>query len=75
METVFQSLSGVYEGQVLCASHSPVVLGLAAPSQLLCFAKDDAGATDIVVGSEHPRLRDWQGQLDLGVLFAAGVLG
>lgn len=75
VETVFQSLSGVYAGQVLCASHSPVVLGLAEPAQLLCFAKDAEGATDIILGSEHPRLRDWQGQLDLGAFFAAGVLG
>lgn len=75
VETVFQSLSSVYEGQVLCASHSPVVLGMAEARQLLCFAKNEEGATDIVAGNRHPRLREWQGTLDLGVLFAAGVLG
>jgi len=75
LEGVFQSLSSVYDGQVLCASHSPVVLGLADTKQLLCFAKDGSGATDIVRGDNHPRLRDWQQTLDLGVLFAAGVLG
>ncbi|MEW6251686.1 MAG: ATP-binding protein [Planctomycetota bacterium] len=74
IESVYQSLSSVYGAQVLCASHSPVVLGLARPADLLCFAKVD-GATDIVRGDEHPRLRNWQGGVDLGTLFAAGVLG
>jgi len=75
VETVYQSLSSVYGAQVLCASHSPVVLGLAKPADLLCFAKDESGATDIVRGDEHPRLKNWKGSIDLGTLFAAGVLG
>ncbi len=75
VETVYQSLSSVYGAQVLCASHSPVVLGLAKPSDLLCFAKSESGATDIVRGDDHPRLRNWKGAIDLGTLFAAGVLG
>ncbi len=75
VETVFQSLSSVYGAQVLCASHSPVVLSLAKPRDLLCFAKTATGETDIVRGDEHPRLKDWKGSLDLGTLFAAGVLG
>lgn len=74
VETIYQSLSSVYSAQVLCASHSPVVLGLARPADLLCFAKDDVGATDIVRGDEHPRLKQWKGEMDLGTLFAAGVL-
>ena len=74
VEPVYEALSSVYGAQVLSASHSPVVLGLAQPQQLLCFAKDKAGATDIVRGDRHPRLRKWQGELDLGVLFADGVL-
>ncbi len=75
VETIFQSLSSVYGAQVLCASHSAIVLGLAQPHDLLCFAKDASGATDIVSGGEHPRLRHWKGEVDLGTLFAAGVLG
>jgi hypothetical protein len=72
---VYQALSSVRDGQVLLASHSPIVLGLAKPRDLLCFAKDEAGASDVVRGDEHPRLREWQGELDLGTLFAGGVLG
>lgn len=75
VETVYEALSAVRDAQVLCASHSPVVLGLARPQDLLCFAHDEAGATDIVRGDQHPYLRDWKGTLNLGTLFASGVLG
>jgi len=75
VETVLQSLSSVYGAQVLLATHSPVILSLAAPEQVLCFDRTDEGATDIVRGSEHPRLREWRGETDLGTLFASGVLG
>jgi predicted ATPase len=75
VEALFQSLTSVYGAQVLMASHSPVVLGLAEPASVLCFAKTESGATDIVRGSEHPALKHWQGEENLGVLFAGGVLG
>lgn len=75
VETVFQSLSSVYDQQVFCASHSPVLLSLAKPSQLLCFAKSEDGAVDIVRGGDHPRLRAWRGAVNLGDLLATGVLG
>lgn len=75
VETVLQSVSSVYGAQVLLATHSPVILSLARPEQVLCFAKTDQGETDIVRGSEHPHLREWRGRADLGTLFASGVLG
>lgn len=75
VETVLQSLSSVYGAQVLLATHSPVILSLARPDQVLCFSRTGQGATDIVLGSEHPRLRQWRGETDLGTLFASGVLG
>jgi predicted ATPase len=74
VETVFQALSSTYESQVLCATHSTVLLSLAEPKALLCFARTDSG-TDIIRGSEHPRLKAWRQDIDLGTLFAAGVLG
>ena len=74
IEIVFESLSGIRDRQVLCASHSPVMLSLARTSQLLCFAKTDEGATDIIRGNRHPRLREWQDTMILGDLFAAGIL-
>lgn len=75
VETVFQSLSSVYQAQVLLATHSPVILSTAKLDQILCFAKTSEGATDVVRGSEHPRLKEWKGETDLGTLFATGVLG
>jgi predicted ATPase len=75
VETVMQALSSVYGAQMLLASHSPVVLSVVEPEQVLCFAKTAEGATDIITGDKHPSLRDWRRQENLGVLFAAGVLG
>ncbi len=75
VETMFQSLSNVADAQILVASHSPVLLSMADPEQVLCFAKDQTGATDIIAGSNHPRLVDWRRETSLGELFASGVLG
>jgi predicted ATPase len=75
VEAVFQSLSSVYYGQVLLATHSPLILGLARTKDILCFAKNPSGATSIVSGAEHPRLQDWRGETDLATLYASGVLG
>jgi predicted ATPase len=75
METVYQSLSSVYDAQILMATHSPVILSISEPDRVLCFQKTHQGATDIVRGDRHPNLRDWQGETNLGMLFAAGVLG
>ena len=75
VETMFQSLSSVYGAQILLATHSPVILSLTKPANVLCFAKTEEGATDIVMGSNHPELRKWRGETNLGTLFASGVLG
>ncbi|MCX7853524.1 MAG: ATP-binding protein, partial [Caldilineales bacterium] len=75
VETVLHSLSSVYGAQVLLATHSPVILSLAKPEQVLCFARTPKGETDIVRGSEHPHLQEWRRETDLGTLFASGVLG
>ena len=74
VEYVYQSLSSARESQILLASHSPVLLSLVNPEDLLCFARTKEGATDIIRGNEHPNLADWQKETDLGTLFAAGVL-
>ncbi|WHZ16283.1 MAG: hypothetical protein OJF52_003132 [Nitrospira sp.] len=75
IETVLQSLSSIYRSQVLVATHSPVALNMLEPREVLCFAKDKAGATDIVSGDRHPALRDWKkGEPDFGMLFASGIL-
>lgn len=75
VETVFQSLSSVYGAQVLLATHSPVVLNAVNPRDVLCFAKDSLGSTDIVRGDLHPQLVNWHHETSMGTLLAAGVLG
>jgi predicted ATPase len=75
VDTMYQSLSSVYDAQILMATHSPVILSAAKLDDVLCFAKTDDGATDIVSGNEHPELADWRGEVNLGTLFASGVLG
>jgi predicted ATPase len=75
IETMFSSLASVYDAQILLASHSPVILSMVEANKVLCFAKTSEGATDIVLGSEHPALKEWKGETSLGVLFAGGVLG
>lgn len=74
-ETVYQSLSSVYDAQILLATHSPIILSQAKAEDVLCFKKTEQGSTDIVSGNEHPQLKDWKGQPNLSVLFASGVLG
>ena len=74
IEAIYQSLSSVYGGQVLVATHSPILLSLAKPDELLCFAKTPGGSR-IVRGDEHPVLKEWKGEVNISDLFAAGVLG
>lgn len=74
IECVYQSLSSVYSAQMLLASHSPVILSLIEPQQLLCFGKTQEGVTDIVNGLDHPRLREWKGNPNLSLLFGSGIL-
>ncbi len=74
VETVYQSLSSVYNAQILMASHSPIIISLLDQKDILCFAKTEKGETDIVPGNEHPKLKDWKGDVNLSVLFAGGIL-
>jgi predicted ATPase len=75
VETMYQSLSSVYGAQILLATHSPVILSVVDKDDVLCFARRPDGSTDIVLGSQHPALAQWRGETNLGMLFAAGVLG
>lgn len=74
IESVYQSLSSVYENQILLATHSPAILRLAEPKDILCFSKTDSGVIDVRSGENHPKLKDWKKGVDLATLHAAGVL-
>ena len=73
IEALYQSLSSLIDGQVIVATHSPVMVAQSTPAELLCFSKIN-GATDMVRGDLHPKLRDWQGKINLSQLYAAGIL-
>jgi len=75
VESIIQSLSTVYNAQVLLATHSPVILSQIKPKDVLCLSKTEDGETDIVRGDKHPKLIDWQGTPNLSIMFASGVLG
>ena len=59
VEAVFKALSTVAQNedkaraQILTTTHSPVVLDLADPEQLLCFVITEIGATQIVSGADR----------------------
>ena len=75
IEAVYDSLASAYDSQVLAATHSSAFLQMARPEEALCFAKDASGATDIVRGTDHPLLQDWQDAVDMNLLFAKGIIG
>jgi predicted ATPase len=74
IETVYEALSRVYDAQILLATHSPILLNLANPDEILCFSKSQEGATQIISGAKHPALERWRGKRRVGDLFASGVL-
>lgn len=75
IEAILQSLSSLYDSQVWVSSHSPVVLANTPLHQVICARMTPSGGVELVAGNEHPRLKDWHGAIDLGSLFAAGILG
>ncbi|MCY4415054.1 MAG: AAA family ATPase [Chloroflexi bacterium] len=74
LEALYDSLSCVYDAQVLLASHSPEFVAIANVDHLLCFGKTRDGVVDLVRGEAHPLLVDWQHETDLGTFFASGIL-
>ena len=75
VEAVYQSLSSIYDSHVFVTTHSPTLLGCASPREVLCFARDQDGATDVISGVDHPRLGEWRRAADMDLLFAPDVLG
>lgn len=73
-ESVIQSLSSVYENQIFIATHSPVILRLSVPEEILCFSKSQDGSINIIRGEQHPFLIDWQDGVNIADLHATGVL-
>ena len=75
IEAVYQSLSSVYGSHVFVTTHSPALLGCAQPREVLCFARDREGQTDVRSGTDHPRLVEWRRAADMDLLFAPDMFG
>ena len=75
IQVVRQALANPAEGQqVLCATHSPLVLAETKLSETLVHRRDPAGYSVIRRGDEVPELAGWAGKLSIADLFAGGVL-
>lgn len=74
IESVLLSLQSVYGGQVWVSTHSPIVLAGTRTEDVLLSVLNEAGEATMIAGAEHERLAVWKGAVDLGSLFAAGVL-
>lgn len=74
IESIYQSLSSVYESQVFLATHSPALLSLAKLNEILCFSKTESGSIDVIRGIDHPKLKDWRDKVDIATLHAVGML-
>ncbi len=78
LDAIHDSLSSVYDSQVLAATHSPDFLNRSSAEQVLCLARNETGAADIVRGTEHPYFQldcSVRGRRDLEVLFSSGLAG
>ncbi len=73
IEAVLQAIRAV-DTQIWLTTHSPIVLAHTHLEEMLCMRLKDDGCVDVISGEQHPKLKEWQGGIDLGTLFAAGVL-
>jgi len=74
IETVVDSLRGIYDSQVWVSTHSPIVLANTGLADVLAARLNADGSVEVIPGDKHPRLVEWRGGIDIGSLFAAGVL-
>jgi predicted ATPase len=74
IETVFASISHMYDSQAFVTTHSPLVLSLVKVRDLLCFSKNPDGSNTVIIGTQHPSLVDWKDNANLSILFASGIL-
>lgn len=75
IEVMLESLSSMYESQVWISTHSPIVIAHSDLKNIIVMRNKEDGSSEAIPGDQHPKLRDWKGGVDLGTLFAAGVLG
>lgn len=74
IEAAMQALSCIYDAQTWVSTQSPLVIAASKLEDILCMRLEKTGAVHAIAGSDHPRMKTWKGEIDLGALFASGVL-
>ena len=74
LKAVYEALSRPSNAQVLIATSSPALLGLANPEEILCCSRNVEGAVTVVAGNAHPEFEKWQDAGDNVRLFAPELL-
>jgi predicted ATPase len=73
IHTVLEALQLAEKTQLWMSTHSPTVLADCELESIITMRVNAAGETEVVKGTEHPRLKDWKKEISLGTLFAAGA--
>jgi predicted ATPase len=73
IHTVLEALQLTEKTQLWMSTHSPTVLADCELESIITMRVNAAGETEVVKGTEHPRLKDWKKEISLGTLFAAGA--
>ena len=74
IHAVFDSLSSMYNSQVLLTTHSPAFVNLASLDKLICFTRDEENSTNVIQATKLPILKNWEDRPNPGWLLASGVL-
>ena len=74
IEVILESLRVMENSQAWVTTHSPIVVAVTKPENLLCLSLTKNQGVIVVRGNEHPTLKTWEGIPTLDVLFSAGVL-
>lgn len=75
IDAVFDSLTSMYNSQVLLTTHSPTLVNLANLENLLCFTRDEKKSTNIIQATRLPIVKNWENRPTPGWLLTSGVLG
>lgn len=76
IESLLDSLSSVWDTNVMVTTHSPVVLNYKdmKPEDLLIFNYSENQGIQVQTGSEHPGVKEWKNNLTLREMLSSGIL-
>ncbi len=74
IHTVLEALRQVKGSQVWVSTHSPIVVANTELPELVLLRQSEDGAATCILGSQHPFAGQWKAGVDLGHLYAAGIL-